>query len=401
MNQSEPDSVLIRYGELSLKQNNRPDFERQLVDNLRESLKGMGIDSVRRLKGAIRVHLGPDSPLDQVINRLSKTPGIAWFGPGKTVERDLETVAETALEMGRDKIEQSDTFGVATQRSDKSYQHETPGINAEVGGIIDEKTSLNVDLDDPDWTVNIHVLHDAIQVFFERHEGLQGLPVGTTGRVLTQLSGGIDSPVAAVEMFKRGCENDFIHFYPYSRPEQALDELMEPLVNQLAPFSTGGRLFLAPYYPFDLGTSELGEDYTLVLFRRHVLRVCERLAHRHDHGGIVTGDSLGQVASQTMENLSTITSDTDALVLQPLIGMNKNEIIRRAKRYGTFELSTQHYKDCCSIQSNHPKTLSDPRRIRSLEARHDLESIDDEVMEEIAVYQYDSQGIAESKESVG
>jgi len=384
------DEILIRYGEVGLKNQNRGAFERQLRDNISQSLPDSMYRTVQRIRGAIRVDLYKDAHLDEVLNRLKKIPGIAWFAPCWTTDRDIDRIGERVLDSGSSIIDESETFAVNTQRTDKSFELRTPQINEQLGAYIDRHTNLSVDLDDPDWAIHVHLLHKNAYTFFEKHRGMQGLPVETTGTVLAQLSGGIDSPVASILTMKRGCRVDFLHFYPYPDPFDALEGLIEDLIDQLRRFTTSGNLYMAPYHPFEIGTSEVPPEYELVLFRRHAMRVSEQIAREHGHQAIATGENLGQVASQTMENLESITQSVDIPVLRPLIGFNKNEIIELAKSFGTYELSMRKYRDCCSIQSSHPKTRTKIDRLIHEEEKHRIYDIDKQVLAEISEIQFSS-----------
>jgi thiamine biosynthesis protein ThiI len=383
-----PDSILVRYGELGLKDNNRGLFEKQLRDNIQHRLNSLDTDGVKRFQGGMKVNLNDTSPVETILDRLEDVPGVAWFASCWEATRDPRSVAETILSAGQDRINIADSFAISTQRSDKSLELNSQEYNVKVGGYIDEQTDLYVDLDDPDWDVGIHLLYDRAYCFFEKRKGLGGLPAEASGEILTLLSGGIDSPVASVKMFKRGCRQDFLHYYPYPNAETALETKMRKLVSRLADFGTHGKLYMVPYHVYDLHSSEVDERDKIISFRRHMIRLAERILDHSELGAIATGSSLGQVASQTLHNIHTIGSVTDYPVLRPLIGFDKDEIIKHAKEYGTYDLSIQNYQDCCSIQSKRVRTRSNPDRFRTLEQNQNTEELDQAVLEATDVFEY-------------
>lgn len=391
-----PDSVLVRYAELSLKNKNRPRFERQLRSNIANRLEDDHAPRVERFQGGLWITLSRNAPVQEVLDRLATVPGIAWYAAGWEVERDPSTVADVVLERGQPYRENADSFAVRTQRSDKSLELTSMDFNRRIGSRVQEATGLPVDLEAPDWEIHVQLLYSRGHLSFERHTGIGGLPVGTTGRVLCLLSGGLDSPVAAIQTMKRGCQVDFLHFYAYPESHEALDVKMEDLVNRLASFQNQGTLYLAPYHPFDLAVRGVKPRVELVLFRRHTLRVAQRLADRDGQQALVTGESLGQVASQTLENLTTIDQATDMTVLRPLVGRNKNEIIRSARQFGTYDLSIRDYRDCCAIQASHPVTTTRVPPLLELESSHDLREVDRRSCESVETRDFDVGGLQES-----
>jgi thiamine biosynthesis protein ThiI len=384
------DSILIRFGELGLKDSNRGFFERTLQENIQEGLHGLSTGSTERLQGGLKVHLKASSPLSDILNRLEKIPGIAWFAPCWETDRTPEAVSETVLNRMPDFPDTVRTFSVETQRSDKSLQQTSQDFNVEVGGAIDRETDLSVDLDNPDWSAHIHLLFERAYVFFHRREGFRGLPVGCSGSAISLLSGGIDSPVSSIQAFKRGLRLDFLHYYPYPTPEEALDQKMRSLLENIVEYGTHGKIYMLPYHEYDLqGPAASASDRDeIILFRRHMIRLANRIADRNDLKALVTGDSLGQVASQTLENIDTVSAASDRPILRPLIGLDKQEIIDRAQEYGTFEISTGPYQDCCSVRTKRVRTKSSRDRFRKLESDQDTDRLDRALLEAADVYKY-------------
>lgn len=386
MSSSPPDAVLVRYAEIGLKDRNRPRFERKFRDNLDRRTGDLPRGRIERLQGGIWIELAPDTPLEVLRDRLITVPGVAWFAPGWRVQREPDAVARRVLDVEESHRPEASSFAVRTQRSDKSLELTSVDFNRRIGERVESATGLSVDLDDPDWEIHVQLLHDRGHLSFRRYEGIGGLPAGVNGTVLGLLSGGLDSPVASVQCMKRGCEVDLLHFYAYPDAQHALDAKISELAARLADFQNGATLHLAPYHPFDLAVRGVEPRLELVLFRRHTLRVAERMAADTDRRALVTGESLGQVASQTLENLTTIDAATDMTVLRPLIGLNKNEIVALARRYGTYETSIRGYRDCCAIQDAHPMTTSHPDRLRRLEEKHDLTAVDTAVLDEVETH---------------
>ncbi len=382
------DTVLIRFGEIGLKDRNRGMFESALKENIRDRLADLPVGPVKRFQGGLEVRLTDDSPVSTVVERLRTVAGIVWFAPVVETDRTVEDFYETTTTRLGGPPDGAETFAVRANRSDKGFFMNSVDIEHQLGGQLQRDTGLEVDLDDPDWTVHLHVLKSRALLFEHRYEGPGGLPVGTAGNVLCLLSGGIDSPVASIMAQNRGCRADFLHFYAYPEPERALQAHLGNLAQSITPYGTRGRLFMVPYAPFDLETPSIPKKLQIVLFRRHILRVANQLADEHDHQAFVTGDSLGQVASQTMENLTVIGEVADRPILRPVIGLDKNEIVERARRFGTFEASTRHHQDCCSLNDPHPDTRADLEDVRRAEREADIETIDQTALEQVTVCSY-------------
>lgn len=388
-----PDSILVRYGELALKDSNRGLFERQLQSNLETRLVDLPTGSVERFQGGMRIPVNDNTPAETIIDHIGTVPGVAWFAPGISTERNPETIGSAVLRQLDASNVTAETFAVRTQRSDKSLERNSMDFDREIGGIVNANTDMDVDLDNPDVTISVQILFTEAFVFFNRYEGLGGLPVGSSGQVLSLLSGGIDSPVSSIQIMKRGCRTDFLHFYPYPSARQALDAKFHDLVEQLARYTTEGTLYLAPYHEYDLRKAAVSERKELVLFRRHMMRVADRIARRNDLRAIVTGESVGQVASQTLENINSIQRATQTTILRPLIGLDKNDIIDLARSFGTYSISIEDYQDCCSIQSTRVDTKTNPDQLKSIEEKHDLYEADDAVLDELTLVDFDSGGV--------
>ncbi|MGH7902090.1 MAG: tRNA uracil 4-sulfurtransferase ThiI [Thermodesulfobacteriota bacterium] len=357
--------ILIHYGELALKGRNRILFEKRLIENIKKGVSGRVI----RLQGRLLAESDEIVPVGRIF-------GISWFAPVYTTEKDLESIKKATLETVKERVKDMKTFGVYVKRADKGFPYTSVEVAKIVGEEIRNTFKLKVDLREPDLPIYIEIA-DQVFVFFEKMDGLGGLPVGISGRVLCLLSGGIDSPVAAYLMMKRGCNVDFIHFHSFNETKPILQSKVKEIVLTLKKYQAESRLFLIPFIPFQIRLLEnyVPQGYELVLFRRYMVKVAERVAKLGGHKALVTGDSLGQVASQTLENLFALKDAVSMPILQPLISYDKQEIIDLSKRIGTYELSIKPYKDCCSIISSRPNTKAKMDLIRRIEQELDLDTL--------------------------
>jgi tRNA uracil 4-sulfurtransferase len=358
--------ILIHYGELALKGRNRGIFEKRLIENIRKVVAGR----IVRFHGRIVVE-------SDDIDALKRVFGISWMTNGHRVEKDLESiknlVLSKVLEISTEGIQ---TFGVFVKRADKSFPYTSVEVGDMVGREVVDKLELRVNLRSPDLKIYIEIAEEVF-VFFEKLRGLGGLPVGISGRVLCMLSGGIDSPVAAYLMMKRGCSVDYMHFYNLSDGKSVLNSKIIDLVNILNRYQDRSKLHLVPFKPFQMEIlmQRINSQYELVLFRRFMAMVAERVAMVKGYRAIVTGDSLGQVASQTLENLCAVDDAVSLPVFRPLISYDKQEIIDISKRIGTYEHSLRGYKDCCSLLSSRPATKADLGSTKAIEGRLDVEEV--------------------------
>ncbi len=390
---SNPDTILIRFGELYLKKGNQPLFISQLKENIEERLAEFKHGELKKLRNGFLLDIYPHSNLQAILEHLQTVAGIAWFAPAWKLPRNLETIASAALKAGAPLIDKSEKFAICCSRADKEFSKNSVQCNTKIGAVINESTELGVDLDEPDLEIYVRILHNQALLFFHKFDGFRGLPVETSGAVLTLLSGGIDSPVAALRILSRGCRTDFLHFYNYSSAREALEHKLRALVNHLAGFGTRGKLYLVPDLPFELVSRKFPANFKMVLFRRHLTRVADKICKKNNLGAIVTGESLGQVASQTLENLTTISSPTSRPVLRPLVGMNKEEISGYARRWGSYNISIDDYKDCCSILARHPRTKTSPTEASKLEKKIDLKTLDNEALDQATTITYDVNGL--------
>ncbi len=375
-------TYLVHYGELGLKGQNRPIFEKTLMRNIHAVLRDLGEVELRRFRSYILVETSASVAPDVIERRLSGVAGIAYFAPVAVVPQDMEAIEETALRMAREVITPETSFEVNARRSDKRFPIYSPEVNRRVGACIVEATGAPVDLETPDVTVHIQIYPKGVYIFARRIDGPGGLPVGTGGRVMALLSGGIDSPVAAHLMLRRGCEVTFLHFHMLRSTEDVRESKVVQLARAvMAPHRLPSVVYMAPVFPYQMSVLEHESRVELVVFRRFILRVAAHLA-REEEGALalVTGDNLGQVASQTLKNLHVTARAVEMPVLRPLVAYDKQDIVALAKEIGTFELSIQPYKDPCSLQARRPATWARMAEVLELEAVLDIDTIMSETL---------------------
>jgi len=360
-------SIVVHYNEIALKGRNRSWFAQMLVRNIKTALAGLRIPAVRSVMGRIEIEIGP-ARWEDVRERLKTVFGIQYFSNAGSAPLDLDAMAETILRDLGDARPAS--FRVTARRTDKRFPLTSPQIEFEVGGRIKDAKGWHVDLSHPELTVHVDLLPDHAFYFFGKEPGAGGLPTGTGGRVACLLSGGIDSPVAAYRLMRRGCSVLLVHFHSYPVLSRASQEKVRELAAMLTNYQQRSRLMLVPFADIQqqiLLTS--APDLRVVLYRRLMMRIAEKLARRWHAKALVTGEVIGQVASQTLDNLTTIGAAAKMEILRPLVGMDKDEITSESRRIGTFPISIIPDQDCCTLFTpKHPATHVTPRQIEEAEA---------------------------------
>lgn len=358
-------SIVIHYQELALKGKNRPWFLGKLVRHLREAVSDLDVRYVKALMGRIEIELGPTGPVDEVCDRIRTTFGVANFSLAGRSSLDLDGIARDILrDLGNRTCA---SFRVSARRADKRFPLTSPQIEREVGGRIKEARGWRVDLGNPEFVIHLELLTDQAFYFFGKERGAGGLPAGTAGRVAVLLSGGIDSPVASHRMMKRGCSLTFVHFHSYPILSRASQEKARELVTLLTKWQHHSRLYLVPFGDIQQQVLlSVPGPLRVVIYRRFMLRIAERIARARHCQALVTGDVVGQVASQTLENLAVVGGVAGLPLLRPLIGMDKDEIMAEAQRLGTYPISIIPDQDCC--------TLFVPRNPATRAKLHDVEA---------------------------
>ena len=370
---------VVRYAEIFLKGQNRHFFEERLQRNLRAALKPLEGAHVQRLHGRMLVDPGP-AGVARAIERLTRVFGVASLSPAVVVSPDLEALAEAALALTRAEVERRPAkprFKVETRRSDKRFPFTSPQVSQEIGARIFETLALPVDVHEPDLVVTVEIGVERSFVFAATIQGPGGLPVGTAGRVAALVSGGIDSPVAAWLAMKRGCEVDAVYFHSFPYTGDRTKEKVRELCRVISAWHGPMTLWVVHFTDVQKALRAAGPaELAVVLYRRMMLRIAAERARLSGCKALVTGESLGQVASQTLDNLAVIDDAAPLPVLRPLIASDKTEIIAMARRIGTYEISVQPYDDCCSLFTpKHPATKARLALVEEAEARLDVAAL--------------------------
>ena len=371
--------ILIKNGELALKGLNRSTFEDILLKNIRKRIKMLGEFEYRKEQSTISVIPMDDYiDMDEVSDRIGRVFGIAAFSRALQVEKDMSVILQNAPDYLAEQLKQAKTFKVEGKRSDKKFPLKSPEISAEVGGAILSKfPHLKVDVKNPDILVTIEIREKFAFIRGNQTKGAGGMPTGTAGKASILISGGIDSPVAAYMMAKRGLVLNAIHFAspPYTSPQS--EEKVHNLLRKVSRYS--GNICL-----FTVGFTEIQEEirdkcpeelFTLIM-RRFMMRISQRIADREDSKALITGESLGQVASQTLNALACTDAVVNMPVFRPLIGLDKEEIIKVSRKIDTFAISIEPYEDCCTVFTpKHPKTKPQISIIETAEQALDIEGL--------------------------
>jgi len=361
-------SVIVHYQEIALKGKNRPWFITRLVRHLRAAMADLDVVAVRSLMGRLELVLGPDASWDEVRDRLERVFGIANFSRAGRTKPDLD---ELGLAIVSDLTgSEARSFRITARRADKRFPVPSPDIERLLGARVQEALGWRVQLDAPDLTVHVEVLHNEAFYFFGKHRGPGGLPTGASGRVLCLASGGIDSPVAAWRIMRRGCQVQLVHFHGQPFLPATSQQKVREIAAVLARYQLRSRL-----HSIAFGTLQrevvlaVPPALRVVVYRRMMFRIAEALARSVGARALVTGEVIGQVASQTLENLSVIDAVAGMPVLRPLIGTDKEEITLEAERIGTFPISIIPDEDCCTLFTpRHPVTRARHAEIERVEA---------------------------------
>lgn len=352
--------ILVKLGEIVLKGLNRKTFEDILIKNLKRRLAAIGQFQVRSAQSTITITpVYDDADMDEAVDCVSKVFGIATFSRACVAEKDIETIKQSAAEYLADTLEGIDTFKVEAKRSDKKFPLTSPQICTEVGGYLLEKfPNLSVDVHNPDITVTVEVRDFAAYIRAGVIKGAGGIPVGTGGKAAVLISGGIDSPVASYMMAKRGLELTAIHFASPPYTSERAEEKVVELLKKVSAYSGRMNMYTVPFTKIQEQIKEkCHEEYFTIIMRRFMMKIAERVAKQNDCLALITGESLGQVASQTIGAIACTDNACNMPVFRPLIGMDKEEIIEISRKIDTFDISIQPYEDCCTVFTpKHPRT---------------------------------------------
>ncbi|MBO5163257.1 MAG: tRNA 4-thiouridine(8) synthase ThiI [Ruminococcus sp.] len=351
--------ILVKFGEMALKGLNKKTFEDMLKKNIKRRIKSLGKFELTSAQSTIYITpLDEDTDLSEVVERVGKIFGIAALCRACVCEKDFGDIAEKSVEYAEDVLSRAKTFKVNAKRSDKAFAMKSPEICAELGGIILEKfPHLSVDVKNPDVTVTVEVRDTNAYVHAENIKGAGGLPVGSSGKAMLLLSGGIDSPVAGWMMAKRGIHISAIHYVspPYTSDRAQLK--VEQLCDKLTDYCGGIAFFCVPFTEIQEAIKDnCPEEFFTIIMRRLMMEIAQKIAEKDDCLALITGESVGQVASQTMAAMACTDAVCHMPVFRPCVGMDKTEIIETARKIDTFDISIEPYEDCCTVFTpKHPK----------------------------------------------
>ncbi len=367
---------VVHYAEIGLKGRNRSIFEKQLIENITRQHE---VQKSWRLPGRIVLRAGPE--LD-----LSKVFGVAWWASARRVNASIDEIGSEAIEEARRGLERGQKFAVRAKVADKSFALNSQELEVEIGQRIRDATKFEVNLGTPDVTVFIEITHAGALIYTEKKTGPGGLPVGTSAKLMGLFSGGMDSALATYLMAKRGSRVELVHFHAMPNGNAAHGAKIGEMARKLTHYDADLCMHYVPYHRFQIAASGLPKKlqrYEVVAFRRFMARVAERIAMKRRIKALFSGDNLGQVASQTVENLIAVDEAISMPLFRPVIAYDKVEIVDLAKMIGLYELSIEPYKDCCSIIAKHPATRANKRMIEMLEADIRAEDLLEDALAEV------------------
>ena len=364
---------VIHYNELGLKKGNRDYFENALCANINTAVEDCGAERARRISGRILLPLRPDPDISEIKKRLGRVFGIAYFAEAWGSSQAVENLQTNAWALMQGHVFKS--FRIEARRGNKTFPLTSVEINQRVGAYVKEYSHASVDLENPELTCWIEIVEKYALIYVERLPGPGGLPVGTSGKVVVLLSGGIDSPVAAWKMIKRGCTPVYVHFHSFPYTNKESQEKAKQIARLLSDYSLRSKIYLVPFADVQRHIMvDTPVETRVILYRRYMMRLAEQIARREKARVLVTGDSVGQVASQTIENIDVISRAVSMPILRPLIGDDKIEIVGLARRIGTYTISILPDQDCCSLfVPKHPETKANLLEIENSESRLDVQ----------------------------
>jgi len=374
--------ALIHYGEIGLKGKNIGQFEKKLMDNIRVAAakEELELGKVKKEQKRIIAEF-EDGKEDEIVRALRRVFGIRYFSFITEVEAEIGEIRKTVSEMM-----QGSEVAFKTRRVDKSFPLTSPEVNKELGEEAHAK-GIKVNYSS-DSVIHTEIMQDKALIYGKRYEGFGGLPVGTSGRVLCLLSGGIDSPVAAWNLMRRGARVDYLHVHSFSKNQEAEKSKIVELRKEVDKYQQGSKLYLVPYSTYEMETLEKQPGrYDLILFKHYILKLAEAIAEKEGYDAIVTGDNLAQVASQTMENLKAAGLGVKTEVFRPLLTYEKEEIINLAKKIGTYDISIEAYKDCCSILTKNPTTKTKIDKFKEVLEKVNVDELVEKSIKEMGVYE--------------
>ncbi len=378
--------VLVKYSEIGLKGKNKHVFENQLVRNIKVVCRRnkVVLEKIFKEKSRILCYFADEVSNESIEYVLKGIFGIKFFCYVHQIEKTIDAILEKGSEL-MDELE-GKSISFKTKRGDKGFPVKSPDINAELGAIAVDK-GFKINYKGAEETIYTEITFNTCYMYAKRFECNGGLPVGSSGRVLVLLSGGIDSPVAAWNMMRRGVVCDFVHFHTFDNNDKVMETKIRDTVEVLNRWGFSAKLYLVPYSMYEFLTSgKIEQRYELVFFKHFLLRFADRLADEFEYDAIVTGDNLAQVASQTIENLRAASIEIENQIFRPLLTYEKAEIIEKAKEIGTFDLAVQEYRDCCSIFSVNPVTKAKKEKMKDILEKFDVDGLYEKSREGMGIF---------------
>lgn len=375
----EYNTIIVRFGEMSTKGKNKRDFINSLARSIRHSLKD-NEDDYEMIIRHDHIYLNLINEIPDIVGKLKDISGMYSFSLALKIDQDLDNILETSLKIIRE--EKGDTFKIRTRRIDKSYPFISDEINRKIATIVLKNTQKRVDVHNPDILLDIEIREDAAYLFTETVKGMGGYPSGTIGKSLMMLSGGIDSPVAAYLLLKRGVDITCIHYASPPYTNSGVIDKIEDILHKLTKYQTKIKLYVIPFTKIQEKIYEISpEGYPITIMRRMMYRLAERLANRLRINSISNGESIGQVASQTIDSINVINEVTNMPVLRPLCIFDKVDIIKISEKIGTYDISIRPFEDCCTIFAPvRPKTSPKLEECIEIEKKFDFEPLLEEAL---------------------
>ncbi len=360
----------VHYDEIALKGKQRGYFQSLLIKNL-EKKTGKKVNLLDN-------RLIIEDFDEKIVEIIKMTPGVSWIGHAYKIDRNEEEL----MNLIKDIIKDEKEINLDVKRVDKEFAKTSVELKEQIA------KTFGIHFNNTGKKIKVEIMKDSFIINYNIERGLGGMPTGSAGRVLALFSGGIDSTIAPIEIMKRGSKVDLLHVYALNSPENAISGKIEEITKKLSKIESGIKLYLVPFHYFSLSAMKIDKRYELVMFKRFLLKLAEKIAQEYGYQAIVSGDSLSQVASQTIENINAISYGIDIPVFRPFIGFNKSEIIDKSIKYGFYELSIQKYKDCCSIVSKNPATKSRRELIEEMEKQIDIDKIVEDSLKELKILYY-------------
>ncbi|MDC1051014.1 tRNA 4-thiouridine(8) synthase ThiI [Candidatus Marinimicrobia bacterium] len=385
-------SILIHYSEIALKKNNRKFFEHLFINNIRSHIAGLDYSSIKLYEARVFIHDINLEDWGKFKSKVSKVMGLQNFALMINTTSKIEDLENAALHLVKDK--EFTNFRVTTKRNNKSLDFTSQDVNIKIGAYIQLKTKKPVNLSSPNLTLHIEILERNSFVGINKYNGFSGLPANCQERALSLISSGIDSPVASFEMIKRGVNLDYVHFHSYPAINKQSINNVKKILEVLSKYQLKSTLYIVPLLSIQQKIMELVPDkYWVIFFRRYMIKIANDIAKKNNALALITGDSVGQVASQTLSNIRAISDVSDLPIIRPLAGMNKEDIVNKATTINTYEISIEPYQDCCAFfVPAHPETKAKIDIINKIAESINLNDIYNEVMNNIEIEKFKYRG---------